>query len=191
MAVDPTTGREYGEGFIGTFAPGVGNPAEGMVRAGSNGLPNGLYSIPALMAAPRLGFAWDPFGRGRTAIRGGGGVFFDRIQGNMTYNMLPNPPSIFTPTVNYGTLQTLAQTAGTGVLAPSGTVRAIFGNNPMPTTYNYSLGLQQQFGRSLLIDVSYVGSISRHQLWQRNINPIPLGAQLLEEIGRASCRERV
>ncbi len=180
VAVDPTSGREYGEGFIGTFAPGVGNPAEGMVRAGSNGLPNGLYSIPALMAAPRLGFAWDPFGRGRTAIRGGGGVFFDRIQGNMTYNMLPNPPSIFTPTVNYGTLQTLAQTAGTGVLAPSGTVRAIFGNNPMPTTYNYSLGLQQQFGRSLLIDVSYVGSISRHQLWQRNINPIPLGAQLLE-----------
>jgi hypothetical protein len=173
VAVDPTTGRTFGEGFIGTYAPGVGVPAIGMVRAGT-GVPKGLYSIPAVQAASRFGFSWDPFKRGRTAIRGGGGVFFDRIQGNMTYNMLPNPPSIFTPTVYYGTLQSLAETANTGVLAPSGTVRGIYGKNPMPTTYNYSLGIQQQVRRGMLVDVSYVGSISRHQLWQRNINPIPL-----------------
>jgi len=173
-------GTNYPEGFIGTFAPGVGVPAIGMIQGGKNGLPRGLYEVPKLMAAPRFGFAWDPFRRGRTAIRGGGGVFFDRIQGNMTYNMLPNPPSIFTPTVYFGTLDGLAETSGKGVLAPSGTVRAIFGNNPMPTTYNFSLGLQQQVGKSFLMDISYVGALSRHQLWQRNINAIPLSSTFLD-----------
>lgn len=174
-------GTNYPEGFIGTFAPGYGTPAIGMIQGGKNGLPRGLYEVPKMMAAPRFGFSYDPFRRGRTAIRGGGGVFFDRIQGNMTYNMLPNPPSIFTPTVYYGTLDGLAETAGKGVLAPSGTVRAIFGNNPMPTTYNYSLGIQQQVGRTFLMDISYVGSLSRHQLWQRNINAIPLYSTHLDK----------
>jgi hypothetical protein len=50
----------------------------------------------------------------------------------------------------------------------------------MPTVYNYSFGIQQQFGRTLIMDVSYVGSITRNFLWQRNINAVPLGATFLD-----------
>lgn len=176
MARDPITGRYYPEGLIGTFLPGSGNPANGMVLGGRNGWPRGMYSIPPLSLAPRVGFAWDPFGRGRTAVRGGVGVFYDRIQGNPTMNLLSNPPTIFTPTVYYGTLENLKDVSSGGVLAPSG-ITSLIGHVRMPTVYNYSFGLQQQIGRDLMIDASYVGSFSRHLPFRTNINPVPVGAQ--------------
>jgi len=128
-----------------------------------------------------VGFAWDPLGRGRTALRGGFGVFFDRIQGNPTMGTLNNPPTIFVPAVYYGTLDKLAETSGRSVLAPTGSVTSLAGHEKMPTVYNYSFGVQQQIGRSMMLDVSYVGAASRHFLWERNVNPVPAGARFLDK----------
>ena len=49
----------------------------------------------------------------------------------------------------------------------------------MPTVYNYSFGIQQQVGRGTLADISYVGSLSRHFAWQRNVNPVPCTPDLV------------
>ena len=67
-------------------------------------MPPGCYTLPALSYAPRFGFAWDPFARTRTRVHGGVGVYFDRIMGNPTMGLMANPPTIYSPTVYYGTL---------------------------------------------------------------------------------------
>jgi hypothetical protein len=53
-----------------------------MVQGGTQGFPKSLYRGPGLVLGPRLGFAFDLTGRGHTALRGGAGVFYDRVQGN-------------------------------------------------------------------------------------------------------------
>jgi hypothetical protein len=172
MARNPLTGQTYPAAYIGLFVPGSGNAADGAVIGGVGGVPRGVYSAPGVTYGPRLGFAWDVFGNGKTAIRGGIGLFQDTIDGNPSMNMSGNPPISYTPTAYYGNLSTLTQSGG--LIGPS-SILYLFGNERMPRTVSYSLGVQQAVGFGVL-DVSYVGNFSRHLLWERNINPIPIGA---------------
>jgi hypothetical protein len=179
VGVDPVTGQQYNVAFIGTFAPGHGDPSIGMVAGGTGGFPESLYSVPALMVAPRVGFAYALSGDGRTALRGGAGLFFDRVQGNPTMNMTGNPPISFSPTLYYSTFNDLVASANSALLAPSTIGNSLYGKGTMPSSYQYTLGLQRMVGSATFVEVAYVGNFARHLLWERNINPIPVGAQFL------------
>ncbi len=173
VAQNPLTGEYAAAPLIGLFVPGSGQTAPGMKTGGVDGVPGGLYDAPKTAWGPRVGFALDVFGNGRTALRGGFGMFKDRLQGNPTFNLNGQPPVAFSPTLWYGDLATYASSPG--AIGPSGS-NMLSGYNDQATTLNFSLGLQQQIWGTVL-DASYVGSQARHQMASLNINPIAMYAR--------------
>ena len=175
---NPVT-KEYGPAaLIGLLVPGVGSFANGMARAGVNGYPRGLIDSRGVHYAPRVGVAWNPGFLKGAVVRAGGGIFFDRFQGNPVFDMLPNPPSTLVPTIYYGNIRTAADTPG--VLAPAN-VRGFSKDGHVPTTYNWNVSVQKEIFFKTLLDVAYVGSVSRHLLNILNYNLPAFGSAWLPQ----------
>ena len=151
----------------------------GIGLAGRNGFPRGTTTSYWNNFGPRIGFAYDPVGDGKTVIRGGFGMFYEKIQGNALYNAAANPPFSFIPNLNNVLFSSPTTSALTGLQAaqpifPAGLTTLAYQDYKNPTSMQWSFQVQQQLAPNTVLSVGYVGDGNYHQPDYREVNPVPL-----------------
>ena len=191
-AVDPRTGQiltapgaANTAAAIGTVIPGTGSLLNGIHQAG-NGIADTSYVWPTLAAAPRFGMAYDLKGDQTMVLRAGGGLYFDRPDGNTVFSIPGNPPMSTSQDLRNGQLQTL----GSG-LSTTG-VPALIDfqyNAKLPSSWQWQAGVQTALPWSMMLDVAYVGNhgFNRVRAFQGgangavDLNAIDIGAAYLPQ----------
>ncbi len=174
----------------GNFCNGLIVNAQNYRTAANNCTPTaspfGKYVVraPKKDFAPRVGLAWDPFGKGTTSIRTGYGIFYDQVlNGTYLQNIGQNPPYQETFTQ---TLTRLDQPVPTGTVVTAASsltalsVRAIQPEWKDPYMQQWSFDVQHQFGSKgkTLLDVGYFGSKGTHLIGSFELNEVPPGRAL-------------
>jgi hypothetical protein len=180
-AFDPVTNTSQPAFDIGRIVPGSGSITDGIFQAGK-GVSKYLTQNRGVQYAPRFGFAYDVTGQSNIVIRGGGGVYYDRSQGNIIFDELTNPPSIFTPILNNGLLSNVTPLTNinTTALGPPN-ISSILSSAKIPTVYAFNFGIQAKLPYSLVLDTAYVGTTASHLIEKLNLNAVPYGAAFLPQ----------
>lgn len=168
-----------------SFVPGqqstvTPSAPKGMLFAGDKGIGRGITNIKFSHFSPRLGFAWDPFGDGKTSIRAAAGIFYGSVSGN-EWNQ-PGNAMPFSIRNNFGSETSLTNiynvgfpstAPGGGIFPytftpsnpkfyPSQGIEAIPSDFKDSSVYQFNLSVQRQLPFGTSATVAYVGTLGRH-----------------------------
>lgn len=175
-----------GSSFAEQVANGVMSVRGGRKAYVTNNRPTGW--------GPRIGFGWDILGDGRTALRGGYGLFYNNVaDGSWSFSQRSNPPTWATPSFNIFNKQAFSYALGdpTGFIwpvppgltfqvNPAGGLVGIpvrtSGVQPVldqPRTHTWMVSIQRELGHDLMAEADYNGSHSNHLFIQTDVNRFP------------------
>jgi Carboxypeptidase regulatory-like domain/TonB-dependent Receptor Plug Domain/TonB dependent receptor len=165
----------FGDGFPDEaygVIPAADNPAAQALFAG---LPRGGVDTEYTNFGPRLGLAYDVGGNARTALRGGFGIFYDRVRTDFLSATAANPPFDQSATIFDGNID--SPTGGTQRTFPPN-IAGIRSEMPTPRITSFNLGVQRQVLAGTILHVNYVGTLGDNLTRTVNLNQLRAGTRL-------------
>jgi carboxypeptidase family protein len=172
------------ENLLLTFIPGqqsVLSPTlpAGLLHSGDPGVPDTIFKTPKTNFAPRLGFAWDPFGDGKSSVRAAYGLFYDEAGLVQTYNVfqapdfqpiavLVFPPSFADPFAGNSPFKPPLQLPFQ--VGPGTTNTWIAADFRPARVQHWNLTLQRQLTSALAVEIAYVGNKASHLQGNIDVN---------------------